>query len=191
MKKFEEKILKEGKVLKGNILKVDGFLNHRIDVEFLNEVGKEFKRLYKDTKIDKIMTIEASGIGIACIVAQYFKVPVVFAKKTLSKNIGDDLLTAKVYSFTKDVTYDIVVNKNYINKDENVLIIDDFLAKGGALLGLIDIINQAGAKVAGCGICIEKAFQEGGELVRSKGYRVESLARVAKMDDQNIYFVED
>lgn len=190
MKSLHEKILKEGEVLGGNILKVDGFLNHRIDIDFLNEIGKEFKNLFSDSKIDKIVTIEASGIGIACIAAQYFKVPVVFAKKTDSSNIGKDLYKAKVSSFTKGKIYDIVISKKYLQKGENILIIDDFLAQGNALLGLASLVEEAECNLVGCGICIEKAFQEGGKIIRDMGIRVESLAIISSMKDGKVNFID-
>lgn len=182
MKALEEKIVAEGKVLEGNVLKVDNFLNHRIDVGFLNEIGKEFFRLFGDCQIDKILTIEASGIGIACITAQYFDVPVVFAKKTKSANMAGDVYTAPVASFTRKTTYDIQVSKAYLQTGENILLIDDFLAEGNALIGLAKLAEQAGANVLGAGVVIEKAFQNGAERVREHGIRVESLARVASMD---------
>lgn len=182
MKALEEKIRKEGQVYEGNVLKVDGFLNHQIDVKFLCEIGKEFCRLYEGTEINKILTIEASGIGIACIAAQYFNVPVVFAKKNKSVNIAGDVYTAPVSSFTHKKNYDIIVSKSFLHPEDKVLIIDDFLAEGSALLGLISLVKSAGATVAGAGIVIEKAFQPGGDLVRAQGIRVESLARIKSMD---------
>lgn len=182
MKALEEKILKDGHVARGNILKVDSFLNHQIDVKFMNEIGKEFKRLYADKQIDKILTIEASGIGIACIVAQYFDVPVVFAKKTKTKNIYGDVYTSKVESFTHGTTYDIILSKEFLKEGEKILIIDDFLAKGNALIGLINLVQKANAEIVGAGIVIEKAFQEGGKIVREDyGIRVESLAKIKSM----------
>lgn len=184
MQLLEERIQRDGIVREGNVLKVDRFLNHQIDVELLNEIGKEFLRLFGDEGVDKILTIEASGIGIACIAAQYFKVPVVFAKKAASKNISGETYTSRVHSFTKDKYYDIMVSKDFLGKDDRVLIIDDFLAKGAALLGLADIINQSGAHLVGAGIVIEKAFQDGGQKIRDMGIRVESLARVASMSPE-------
>lgn len=182
MKALEEKILKDGHVAKGNILKVDSFLNHQIDVKFMNEIGKEFKRLYADKQIDKILTIEASGIGIACIVAQYFDVPVVFAKKSKTKNIYGDVYTSKVESFTHGTTYDIILSKEFLKEGEKILIIDDFLAKGNALIGLINLVQKANAEIVGAGIVIEKAFQEGGKIVREDyGIKVESLAKIKSM----------
>ncbi len=191
MKLLEERIKKDGKVFPGNVLKVDRFLNHQVDVELINEMGKEFYRLFKDEGINKIFTIEASGIGIACIVAQYFNVPVVFAKKTLGKNIAADVYSTQVKSFTHGRTYDVIVSQEFLNKDDKILIIDDFLAQGCALQGLINLIKDAGAEIVGAGIVIEKAFQQGGELIRSQGIRVESLARVESMtDDGGITFCD-
>ncbi len=192
MKLLEERILKDGKVGAGNVLKVDGFVNHQIDVKLMCELGKEFKRLFEGTEITKILTIEASGIGIACITAQYFDVPVVFAKKTKTNNIYADVYTSKVESYTHGTTYDIVVSKEFLKKGDKVLIIDDFLAKGSALKGLIALIEDAGASVMGAGIVIEKAYQPGGELIRNMGIRVESLARVASMSvEDGVKFVEE
>lgn len=189
MKLLEERIIKDGKVFPGNVLKVDSFLNHQIDVELLNEIGKEFYRLFKDSGVTKIFTIEASGIGIACIAAQYFNVPVVFAKKSLGKNIAADVYSTQVKSYTHGRVYDVIVSQEFLNKDDKILIIDDFLAMGCALNGLIDLIKSAGAEVCGAGIVVEKAFQDGGELIRRKGIRVESLARVESMtDDGKITF---
>ena len=188
MKLLEEKIKSEGKVLDGNILKVDCFLNHQIDVMFLCELGKEFKRLFSDSNITKILTIEASGIGIACLTAQYFGVPVVFAKKSRSSNISASCYSAEVESYTHGTKNTILVSKQYINENDNVLIIDDFLATGNALIGLIGIVESAGAKVAGCGVVIEKSYQNGGEIVRSRGYRVESLAKIKTMSENGIEF---
>lgn len=190
MKLLEEKILKDGKIGAGNVLKVDSFVNHQVDVKFMNEVGKEFHRLFGGCGVDKILTIEASGIGIACLTAQYFDVPVVFAKKTKTNNIAGDVFTSKVDSFTHGTTYDIVVSKDFLHAGERVLIIDDFLAKGSALLGLIKLINDAGAHVVGAGIVIEKAFQPGGKIVRDMGIRVESLAKIESMDETGIKFID-
>ena len=188
MKLLEDKILSDGRVLPGDVLKVDSFLNHQIDVELINKCGEEWYRLYKDTEITKIVTIEASGIGIACIAAQYFGVPVVFAKKTKSLNLSADCYTAEVYSYTKATTKTVMISKRYISPEDRILIIDDFLANGSALRGLISIIDQAGATVAGIGIAIEKAYQGGGDELRAQGYRIESLAKVAKMIDGKIEF---
>lgn len=192
MKALEEKILKDGHVAKGDILKVDSFLNHQIDVKFMNEIGKEFKRLYADKQVDKILTIEASGIGIACITAQYFDVPVVFAKKTKTKNIYGDVYTSKVESFTHGTTYDIILSKEFLKKGEKVLIIDDFLAKGNALVGLINLVKNANAEIVGAGIVIEKAFQDGGKRIREDyGVHVESLARIKSMSfEKGIEFTD-
>lgn len=191
MKLLEDRIIKDGKVGEGNVLKVDSFVNHQIDVDFMNEVGKEFFRLFKDEKIDKVLTIEASGIGIACITAQYFHVPVVFAKKTKTNNIFADVYKGKVESYTHGVTYDIVVSKEFLKKDDRVLIIDDFLAKGSALLGLLSLIDKAGAKTVGAGIVIEKAYQNGGKIIRDMGIRVESLAKIKSMSVENgVEFVD-
>lgn len=188
MKLLEERILKDGLVIGDDILKVDMFLNHQIDVNLLNEIGKEFYRLFKDCNITKIVTIEASGIGIACVAAQYFNVPVVFAKKGAHRNVGNDIYTSEVFSFTKGVSYQIGISKNYINPKDRILVIDDFLANGKALLGLQDIINQAGATLCGFGIVIEKGFQPGGKMIREKGLRLESLAIVDRMENGNIVF---
>lgn len=184
MELLKDRIRKDGKVRSGNVLKVDSFLNHQMDIELFGEIGKEFKRRFEDCKITKILTIEASGIGIACITAQYFKVPVVFAKKTQTKNIAGDVYTSKVESFTHGRTYDIIVSKDYLKPEDNVLIIDDFLANGSALMGLSKLVKDAGAALAGAGIVIEKGFQEGGELVRQNGVRVESLAIVDAMTEE-------
>lgn len=183
MQLLEERILKDGKVFPGNVLKVDSFLNHQVDVELINEIGKEFYRLFKDCGVNKIFTIEASGIGIACITAQYFHVPVVFAKKTLGKNIAADVYSTPIKSFTHGKTYDVIVSQEFLNKDDRILIIDDFLAQGCALNGLIELIKSAGAQIVGAGIVIEKAFQQGGDLIRGDGVRVESLARIESMND--------
>ena len=189
MQLLEERILKDGKVFPGNVLKVDSFLNHQVDVELINEIGKEFYRLFKDCGVNKIFTIEASGIGIACITAQYFHVPVVFAKKTLGKNIAADVYSTPIKSFTHGKTYDVMVSQEFLNKDDRILIIDDFLAQGCALNGLIELIKSAGAQIVGAGIVIEKAFQQGGDLIRGDGVRVESLARIESMtDDGKITF---
>ena len=191
MELLKERILKDGKVFPGNVLKVDRFLNHQVDVKLLNEIGKEFYRLFKDEGINKIFTIEASGIGIACIVAQYFDVPVVFAKKTLGKNISSDVYSTPITSFTHGRTYDVIVSQEFLHPEDKILIIDDFLAQGCALQGLINLIKSAGAEIAGAGIVIEKAFQQGDELIRSPGIRVESLARVESMtDDGKITFCD-
>ena len=188
MKALEEKILKEGKILGKDILKVGGFLNQRIDTEFLSEMGKEIARLFEGDKITKIFTIESSGIAIAVAAAFYMKVPVVFAKKNKSANVGDDVYTSEVHSFTHGNTYDAVVSKEYLKDDDSILIIDDFLARGNALHGLIDMVNQAGARLVGAAIAIEKGFQGGGDELRKKGIRVESLALIDSMDGEKIVF---
>jgi len=182
MKLLEDRILKDGIVKEGNVLKVDSFLNHQMDIDLFNEMGKEWKRLFEKEKINKILTIEASGIGIAAVAAQYFKVPVVFAKKTRSINLDGQSYTAKVESFTKKKVTDVIVSKKYLNPGDNILIIDDFLANGCAVNGLIQIINESGATLKGVGIAIEKGFQDGGRLLREKGVRVESLAIIESMD---------
>lgn len=179
---LEERILKDGKVKDGGILKVDSFLNHQMDVSLFGEMAKEFYRLFAGEGINKILTIEASGIGIACITAQAFGCPVIFAKKTKTKNIAGDVYTSKVESFTHGTTYDIIVSKEFLLPDDKVLIIDDFLANGAALEGLISLVNDAGASLIGAGIAIEKAFQPGGEKLRSKGVRIESLAKIKSME---------
>ena len=185
MKLLEDKILKDGHIGEENVLKVDSFLNHQIDVNFVCELGKEFYRLFKDENITKILTIEASGIGIACLTAQYFGVPVVFAKKTKTINIYSDTYNATVHSYTHKRDYDIVVSKEFLSKEDNVLIIDDFLAKGSALTALLMLIEKAGAKTAGAGIVIEKAYQGGGNLVRDMGIRVESLAKIKSISEKD------
>ena len=184
MKLLEERIQKDGIVKAGNVLKVDSFLNHQMDIALFNEMGKEFKRLFSDVEVNKIMTIEASGIGLACIAAQYFHVPVVFAKKAQSVNIDSEVYSTKIQSFTHKRVYDVIVSKKYLSPDDKILIIDDFLANGCALEGLIDIVHAAGAQVSGIGIAIEKGFQKGGDMIRSRGLRLESLAIVESMDDQ-------
>ena len=185
---LEEKILKEGTVLPGDILKVDCFLNHRIDVPFLLDMGKEIANLYENEGVNKILTIETSGIPIAFAAAQFMNVPVVFAKKDKSGNISDKVYSSRVESFTRKNVYDAVVSKEYLGNGDKVLVIDDFLAKGNALNGLIDILNQAGAKLAGCAIAIEKGFQGGGDELRGKGIRVDSLAIIENMTDDSLTF---
>ena len=184
MKLLEERIRKDGTVKAGNVLKVDSFLNHQMDIELFNEMGKEWARLFADRKITKILTVEASGIGIACVAAQHFHVPVVFAKKSQSVNIDGEVYSTKIESFTHKRVYDVIVSKKFLHPEDHILIIDDFLANGCALEGLIDIVNKAGASVEGIGIAVEKGFQKGGDLIRSKGIRVESLAIVESMDDK-------
>ncbi len=182
MKALKERIIKDGKIREGNVLKVDSFLNHQLDIELFEQMGEEFKRRFEGEKITKILTIEASGIAIACIVARYFKVPVVFAKKTQSKNIAGEVYTSKVESFTHGKVYDIIVSKDFLNPEDHVLIIDDFLANGQALMGLSKLVEDAGATLVGAGIAIEKGFQVGGQLMRDRGIRVESLAIIDEMD---------
>lgn len=182
MKLLEDRILKDGKIFEGNVLKVDSFLNHQLDVKLLSEIGAELKRLYSDCDITKVLTIEASGIGVGCMVAQFFDCPLVFAKKTKTINIKGDVYHSNVESFTHQTVYDVIVSKDFLTANDTVLIVDDFLAKGNALNGLIDIVNQSGAKLAGCGIAIEKAFQGGGDALRAKGIRVESMAILEEMD---------
>lgn len=184
MKLLEERIRRDGNVKPGNVLKVDSFLNHQMDVELYNEMGKEVRRLFPSEKINKILTIEASGIGIACIAAQYFHVPVVFAKKSQSINLDGEQYSTRIESFTHKRVYDVIVSKKYLQKGDRVLIIDDFLANGCAVAGLIDLIESAGAEIEGVGIAVEKGFQEGGRLLRGRGIRVESLAIVESMDDK-------
>lgn len=188
MKYLQEKILRDGRIKEGGILKVDSFLNHQIDVECLNELGKEFKRRFGDVEVTKILTIEASGIAVAVIAAQYFNVPVVFAKKVESKNLDGTTYESNVYSYTKDRNYTIRVAQKYLNSEDKVLIIDDFLANGSAALGLIDLVNAANAEVTGVGIVIEKAFQEGGKRLKEKGINLHSLARVEFDENNNILF---
>lgn len=185
MKLLEDRIRQDGKIGAGNVLKVDGFLNHQMDVPFLCELGKEFYRLFGDEGITKILTIEASGIGIAALTAQYFGVPVLFAKKTPTNNISGDIYTAEVYSYTHERNYTIYVSRDFLLPGDRVLVIDDFLAKGSALFALLELIKSAGAEVVGAGIAIEKAYQEGGAKVRATGLRVESLARIASMSVEN------
>ena len=184
MKLLEERIRKDGTVKAGNVLKVDSFLNHQMDIDLFNEMGKEWARLFADRKITKILTVEASGIGIACVAAQHFHVPVVFAKKSQSVNIDGEVYSTKIESFTHKRVYDVIVSKKFLHPEDHILIIDDFLANGCALEGLIDIVNKAGASVEGVGIAVEKGFQKGGDLIRSKGIRVESLALVESMADK-------
>ena len=179
---LEERILRDGEIKEGNVLKVDSFLNHQMDVALIDEIGQEFYRRFSGLGVNKILTIEASGIALACAAARYFQVPVVFAKKSKSLNIGNDVYLAEVESFTHKCTNNVVVSRRFLGADDRLLIIDDFLAKGCALQGLIAIAEQAGAAVAGIGIAIEKGFQGGGDALRAKGYRLESLAIVEAMD---------
>ncbi len=179
---LEERITKDGIVKEGNVLKVDSFLNHQMDIKLFEQMGEEFKRRFEGKDINKILTIEASGIGIACIVAQYFNVPVVFAKKSKSVNIEGEMYVAEVESFTHKCKNQVIVSKKFLNPEDRVLIIDDFLANGCALQGLISIVNEAGAKVEGIGIAVEKGFQDGGRIIRNLGYHLESLAIVESMN---------
>lgn len=185
MELLKERIRKDGIVRDGNVLKVDSFLNHQMDIGLFSEIGKEFKKRFSGVEINKILTVEASGIGIACITAQYFDVPVVFAKKTQTKNIAGDVYTTRVQSFTHGRIYDVIVSKDFLKPDDKVLIIDDFLANGCALLGLAELIEKSGATLQGAGIVIEKGFQIGGDEIRKKGIRLESLAIIDKMDPQD------
>ena len=182
MKELEERIRKDGVVKEGNVLKVDSFLNHQMDIELFNAMGKEWKRLFADCEINKILTIEASGIGIAAVVAQHFNAKVVFAKKSKSVNLDGSMYTAKVESFTHKNVSDVIVSKKFLGPEDKVLIIDDFLANGCALEGLMKIVEEAGAKLQGIGIAIEKGFQDGGKKIREKGVRLESLAIIESMD---------
>lgn len=179
---LEERILKDGIVKEGNVLKVDSFLNHRMDIDLFNEMGKEWKRRFEGKHINKILTIEASGIGIACIVAQHFGVPVVFAKKSHSVNLDGEMYVADVVSFTHKCKNQVIVSKKFLNEQDHVLIIDDFLANGCALQGLIQIVQASGATVEGIGIAVEKGFQAGGRMIRNLGFQLESLAIVEEMD---------
>lgn len=179
---LEERILKDGIVKEGNVLKVDSFLNHQMDINLFKQMGEEFKKRFADKDINKIMTIEASGIGIACVVASYFDVPVVFAKKSQSINIDGDVYVAEVESFTHKNKNQVIVSKRFLGPEDHVLIIDDFLANGCALQGLISIVAQAGGTVEGIGIAVEKGFQSGGRMIRNLGYQLESLAIVESMD---------
>ncbi len=183
MQLLKDRIRKDGKIRPGNILKVDSFLNHQMDIALFDEIGLEFKRIFSDSPVTKILTIEASGIGIACITAHYFRVPAVFAKKSRTPNVGSDVYTAKVSSYTHGGTYDIIVSKAYLNAGDCVLIIDDFLANGCAVEGLASIVHVSGASLAGAGIVIEKGFQSGGKRLRDMGVRIESLAIVESMSE--------
>ena len=191
MQLLEERIRKDGIVKPGNILKVDSFLNHQMDIPFINELGKEFKRRFADAPSTKILTIEASGIGIACLVAQHFNVPVVFAKKAQSLNLDGEMYCTKVQSFTHKRVYDVILSKKFLSADDHVLIIDDFLANGCALQGLMEIVKESGAVLEGAGIVIEKGFQNGGDSLREQGIRVESLAIVDSMTDDYVSFRKD
>ena len=189
MELLKQRILAEGRTVGEEIIKVDSFLNHQIDAELFMAMGKEFRRLFDSKKITKLLTIEASGIAIATVAALEFGVPVVFAKKTASRNLDKEVYSSKVYSFTKKMTYDVMVSERYLSEDDHVLILDDFLANGRAVLGLLDICRQAGATVEGAGIVIEKGFQEGGAILRGQGVRVESLATIDRIKDGRINFM--
>lgn len=191
MQLLEERIRKDGIVKPGNILKVDSFLNHQMDIPFINELGKEFKRRFAEAPITKILTIEASGIGIACLVAQHFNVPVVFAKKAQSLNLDGEMYCTKVQSFTHKRVYDVILSKKFLSAEDHVLIIDDFLANGCALQGLMEIVKESGAVLEGAGIVVEKGFQNGGDSLREQGIRVESLAIVDSMTDDSVSFRKD
>ena len=184
MELLEERIRRDGVVKSEGVLKVDGFLNHQMDINLFNEMGKELKRLFADAPINKILTIEASGIGIAAVAAQHFDVPVVFAKKSQSINLDGDVYSTKIQSFTHQRIYDVIVSKKFLNADDHVLLIDDFLANGCALNGLIDLVEDAGATVEGIGIAVEKGFQPGGDDLRRRGYHLESLAIVQSMNPE-------
>ena len=185
MKLLEDRIRKDGIIREGNVLKVDSFINHQMDIGLFEEMAKEWKRLFADKKINKILTIEASGIGIAAIVAREFDVPVVFAKKSKSINLDDNNFSTKIQSFTHGKVYDVIVSKKFLSPEDHILVIDDFLAYGCALLGLTELVESAGATVEGIGIAIEKGFQQGGKIIREKGYQLESLAIVESMDAAN------
>ena len=182
MELLEERIRRDGVVKSEGVLKVDSFLNHQLDIDLFDAMGEEFKRLFADAPITKILTIEASGIGIACVVARHFGVPVVFAKKAQSINLDGEMFTTRIESFTHGRVYDVIVSKKFLNADDHVLIIDDFLANGCALNGLIELVGEAGATVEGIGIAVEKGFQQGGKIIRNLGYQLESLAIVDAMD---------
>ena len=185
---LEKRILEEGRVLPGNVLKVDSFVNHKIDPAFFMKIAEEFKSRFSDLEIDKILTVEVSGIAIAFAVGLLMDKEVIFAKKNISKTLGDDVYKSSVYSYTKGVTYDIMVSKNYLNKGDKVLVIDDFLANGKALEGVYDILEQAGAQVESTGILIEKGFQNGGKRLRGKGYKIESLATIKSLENGKVEF---
>ncbi len=191
MELLKERIRRDGKVKGTDVLKVDSFLNHQMDVELFAEIGKEFKRRFADREVNKILTIEASGIGIACVAAEYFHCPVIFAKKSQTKNIAGDVYTTKVESFTHGRVYDIIVAKEFLGPGDKVLLIDDFLANGAALEGLAKLVKDSGAELVGAGIVIEKAFQPGGDRLRAEGLRIESLARIKSMNEETgVEFVD-
>ena len=191
MQLLKDRIRKDGKIKAGNVLKVDSFLNHQMDIKLFGEIGKEFKRRFADVEVNKILTIEASGIGIACIVAQYFDVPVVFAKKTQTKNIAGEVYTSKVESFTHGKVYDVIVSKEFLRPEDRVLVIDDFLARGEALRGLCEIVQAAGAELVGIGCAVEKGFQGGGDKLRAAGVNLHSLAIIESAEPGNIVFREE
>ena len=188
MKLLKDRIIKDGRVVASDVLKVDSFLNHKLDIDLLSELGKAWYEKFKDEGVTKIVTIESSGIALACLTAQYFKVPVVYAKKTRSSNIGSDFYSTKVVSYTRGQSYEVLISKEHIFSDDRILLIDDFLAHGSALKVLINLTELAGATVVGAGIAIEKAYQNGGKDIRSMGYRVESLAKIASMSNGEIKF---
>jgi xanthine phosphoribosyltransferase len=188
MELLKERIRRDGKIKDGHIIKVDSFLNHQVDVKLLNEIGKEFKRLFGGETVTKVITIEASGIAIACLTAQYFNVPIVFAKKSESKNIDGDVYTTTVTSYTRGRDYTVILEKRFLNADDRVLIIDDILATGKAQNGLLDICRQAGATVVGIGVVVEKGFQGGGDKLREAGYNLQSLAIIESMENQTLVF---
>lgn len=188
MQKLKDKILKDGKILKGNIVKVDSFLNHQIDTGLMGEMGAEFYRRFKNEKVTKILTIESSGIAVALMTGVVFNVPVVFAKKHKSINNPEECYFSKVFSFTRKTEYEVAVSKDYISPKDSVLIIDDFLATGNAMKGLIDIVEQSKACIAGVGIVIEKVFQEGGDIIRNKGIKLSSLAKIKSISEEGIEF---
>jgi len=191
MELLKQRIRRDGIVKGTDVLKVDSFLNHQMDVALFEEIGKEFQRRFAGCGVNKILTIEASGIGIACVTAQFFHCPVIFAKKSQTKNIAGEVYTTKVESFTHGKVYDVIVSKQFLSARDRILIIDDFLANGAALEGLIDLVDQAGAALVGAGIVIEKAFQPGGDRIRGQGIRVESLARVQSMSEETgVEFVD-
>lgn len=190
MKLLEDKILESGKILPGGIVKVDSFLNHQMDIALIDKIGEEFFNIFENENITKILTVEASGIGIACLTARYFNVPILFAKKSAAANQSNDLYTAKVHSYTRGADFIIRVDKKYLTEKDRVLIIDDFLANGEAVFGMMELIKQAGAQVAGVGICVEKAFQPGGDLIRAKGTKLASLAIIDIDENGKPFFVQ-
>ena len=189
MELLEERIRKDGKIYAGDVLKVDSFLNHQMDVDFLSALGKEFYTLFADCGVNKILTMEASGIGIACMTAQFFHCPVVYAKKGRTSNMAADVWRSQVHSYTHGSDHDVVVSRQYLGENDRVLLIDDFLARGSAAMALLNICRQAGAKVVGLGVCVEKAYQDGEKLLRDAGVRVEALAKISRMtEDGTIEF---